>query len=172
MRSIAIMNVEKSKRGPIKRPLFACSCAMLRLLFLLLCFWSFSGRSRFPVVEIMGDIVAISAFREFSHDTCRMLLSMAVLAFRDHLVLFLMTGCAVQGCVLCLGRLEEIICFAVACRAVYGSRVSCIRHDLGHMRLMAFLAISRGHIGGMGLVALRAFRCLTVNAMACGAVEG
>lgn len=120
----------------------------------------------------MRDIVAISAFREFSHDSCRMLLSMAVLAFRDHLVLLLMTGCAVEGCVFCLGRLEEIICFAVACRAVYGSRVSRIRYDLGHMRLMAFLAVSRGHIGGMGLMALRAFRCLTVNAMACGAVEG
>ena len=145
---------------------------MLRLLFLLLCFWSFYGRSRFPVVEIMRDIVAISAFREFSHDSCRMLLSMAVLALRDHLVLLLMTGCAVEGCVFCLGRLEEIICFAVACRAVYGSRVSRIRYDLGHVSLMAFFAVSRGHIGGMRLMALRAFRCLTVNTMACGAVEG
>ena len=73
---------------------------------------------------------------------------------------------------LCLGRLKEIIGFAVACRAVYGSRVSRIRHDLRHMRFVALLAVSRGHIGGMGLVALRTFRLLTVNAMACGAVEG
>jgi hypothetical protein len=39
------------------------------------------------------------------------------------------------------------------------------------MRLMALLAVSRGHIGGMGLVTLRAFRRFTVNAVACGAVE-
>lgn len=147
---------------------------MLRLLSRLLFYlWSYSGRRRssFPVVEIMRDIVTISASREFGHDTCGMLLSMAILAFRDHLVLFLMTGCARQGCVLCLGLLEEIICFTMACRAVYGSRVRRIRHDLGHMRFMALLTVSRCHFGGMGLVALRTFRRLTVNAMACGAVE-
>jgi hypothetical protein len=91
--------------------------------------------------------VAVSASREFGHDACRMLLSMAILAFRDHFVLILMTGRARQCTVLCLGRREEIICFAVACSAIYGSRISRVRHDLRHVRLMALLAVGRGHVG-------------------------
>ena len=119
----------------------------------------------------MSYLVAIPAFREFDHDAFRMLLSMAILAFRDHFVLFLMTVRARKGGMLCLGRFEEVIWIAVACGAVNGSRILRVSYDLRHMRFMALLAVSRGHISGMGFVALRAGRRLTVNAVACGAVE-
>ena len=115
--------------------------------------------------------MAISASREFGHDTCRMLLSVAILAFRDHFVLFLMTIGARQGRMLCLGRFEEVVWIAVACGAIYGTCIRSVGHDLRHMRLMALLAVSRHHIGGMGLVALRAGRRLTVDAVARGAIE-
>ncbi len=118
----------------------------------------------------MRNLVAISALREFGHDACRMLVSMAILAFRDHFVFFLMTVRALQRAVLCLRRGEEAVCISVARGAVFGFRISRIRHNPGHMRLMALLTISRGHIGGVGFVTLRAVRHFTVNAMAGGAV--
>lgn len=61
------------------------------------------GRSScLPVVQIMSDLVAVSAFRELGHDRRRMLVAVAVLALRHSLVLFLMAECACKSAVLCL----------------------------------------------------------------------
>ncbi len=128
------------------------------------------GRRRTPVVEIMRDLMAISASREFGHDARGMLGPVAILAFRYHLVLFLMAECAGERAVFRLGRAEQRKCVLVARGAEFGWRPIRIRHDLGHMRLMALLAVLRAHISGMGLVALRAVRLFAVNAMARGAV--
>ena len=47
----------------------------------------------------MGDVMAIAAFLKFSHNAGSMRCSMAVLAFGDCLVLFLMAEGARQGIV-------------------------------------------------------------------------
>jgi len=139
---------------------------LLRFLFSGLQSVGPEGRRRSPVVEIMRDLMAVSASREFGHDACGMLGPMTILAFRYHLVLFLMAECASERAVFRLGRAEERKCVLVARSAELGRRVTRVRHDLGHMRLMALFAVLRAHISGMGLVALRAFRLLAVNVMA------
>jgi len=65
----------------------------------------------------MRDLMAIPASREFGHDARGMLGPVAILAFRYHLVLFLMTERACERAVFRLGRGEERKCVLVACGA-------------------------------------------------------
>jgi hypothetical protein len=81
-------------------------------------------------------------------------------------VFFLMAECACERAVFRFGSAEERERVLVARGAELGRRVTRVRHDLGHMRLMALFAVLRAHISGMGLVALRTFRLLPVNVMA------
>lgn len=119
----------------------------------------------------MRDLMAIPASRELGHDTRRMLSAMTILALRDRLMLFLMAECARKRAVARLRCSEKCIRICVTGGAEFGCRIIRIRHDLGHMRLMALLAVLRTHISGMGFVALRAFGLFAVNAVAGRAIE-
>jgi hypothetical protein len=72
-----------------------------------------------PVVQIVGDLVAIAAFRELRHDTGRMGRTMAVLALGNHFMLCLMAERACQGAVLDLAGAENVQNLAVASAAVF-----------------------------------------------------
>ena len=72
-----------------------------------------------PVVQIVGDAVAFAAFRELGHNACRMFFTMAILALRHHLVLFLMTESAGQVFVLDLAGAQHAQNTAVARSAVF-----------------------------------------------------
>lgn len=100
-----------------------------------------------------------------------MLLAVAILAVRHHFVLFLMAECAVECAVNCLRGREQIELLAVACRTVLGVNVGSVAYFRGHMHFMAFVAISRGNILGMRLVALRARRLFAVNVVAGAASQ-
>ncbi len=55
-----------------------------------------------PVVEVMGDAMALAAFRELRHNALGMLFTVAILAFRHGFVFVLMAECAGKRSVLCL----------------------------------------------------------------------
>jgi len=65
----------------------------------------------------MGDLVAIITFRELGHNTCRMLLTMAILALRHHLVFCLMAEGAIEIFVFRLTRAEQFEGLLVTCCA-------------------------------------------------------
>ncbi len=118
----------------------------------------------------MRALVALEALRELGHDACGVLVAMAILTLGDHLVLVLMTEGAIERAMLRLGSREECGGLFVACRAELGVGVRRIGHDLGHVRLVAFFAVSRRDVGGMGLVALGACGLLPVDIVAVRAV--
>ena len=139
-------------------------------VLVFLCLWC--GRSRlscrFPVVEVMGDPVTIAAFRELCHNALWMFITVAILAFGHGLVFVLMTECAVECSMLRFRRCQKVVGILVAGRAQFIVRILRIGNILGHMGLMALQTVSRHHIGGMGLVALRACRYLAVNVSVTG----
>ena len=66
----------------------------------------------------MGDVVALAAFLELSHNARSMWRTMAVLTFGYRLVLFMMTECASQGIVFGLAGGKEVKGLLVACATV------------------------------------------------------
>lgn len=120
-------------------------------LFLLLIFRRFLRnfflcRSR-PVVEIMGDVMAIRAFREFRHECCGMRDFVAALASRDKLVFAGVAVCAGQFLVLGIARAQQIQGFLVACRAILAGNIRAVSHDSRFVSLVAFFAVRLGHLG-------------------------
>ena len=67
----------------------------------------------------MGDVMALAAFLELSHNASCMWRTMAVLAFWYRLVFFLMAECACQGTVLSLAGAKEIESLLVAYATVF-----------------------------------------------------
>ena len=59
-------------------------------------------------IDIMSDVVALTALREPRHHVLRMTSSVAALAGRDHPVLLLVAARARQGPVLRCGRAEKV----------------------------------------------------------------
>ncbi len=62
----------------------------------------------------MGDVMALAAFRELSHNARCMWSPMAVLTVGYYLVPFLMAGCAGQGLVPGLAGAKEVHSLLVA----------------------------------------------------------
>ena len=116
--------------------------------------------------------MAFKALRELEHDAGRMHISVAVLAIGDRLMLVLMAGRAVLGCMLGHVLLQGVILPLVAGRAELRIDTAGVGHDLRHMGLMALTTVLGRDVLGMGLVALGALRDLTVHVMAIGAVLG
>ena len=73
--------------------------SLLLFLFLWCFFRCFLLRYR-PVIQGMGDVVALTAFLELDHNAGRMRRTMAVLAIGYHLVLLLVAEGAREGLVL------------------------------------------------------------------------
>ena len=119
----------------------------------------------------MSYVVAAVAFRELSHYARRMGRAVAALAGRHHLMLFLVAECAGKGTVLGIARRQGLQDIAVARPAVFRGNVIGIGHPVRHVRLVAFPAVGRGHLGHVRLVALCALRDLAVDVMTEGTVE-
>lgn|SRR3990172_6360434 len=98
-----------------------------------------------PVVQIMGDFMAVAAFGELGHDAGGMRFTVAVPALRNGLVFVLMAEGTFKVFMLCSACLQEIICLLVACGAELRSHVS-IGHYLRHMGLMTSAAVCLGHL--------------------------
>ncbi len=144
---------------------------MFGFLFLLSLRRSFLRFRREPV-QSMCDVVATEAFRELPHDARRMGRAVAALAGRHHLVLFLVTECAGKGSVLDVARRQGLQDIVVARPAVLRGNVIGIGHAGRCVRLVAFPAVCRCHLGRVRFVALRALRDLAVDVMTDGTVEG
>lgn len=71
-------------------------------------------RTGFPAVQVMGDIVAITALGEAGQHTCRVRCTMATLARRDRLMLVFMTGNAVDTFMLGIGLAVQLESLLVA----------------------------------------------------------
>jgi hypothetical protein len=119
-----------------------------------------------PVVQVMCDAVTVAAFRELAHDAGCVRHAVAILAFRHHLVLLLVTGYAEQGFVLGLAGDEHVVCFCVAGRALLGRCVSSVHDILRLVSLVALLAVAGALVSRVSLVALRALRNLAVDIVA------
>jgi len=72
-----------------------------------------------PVVQVVRDLVAFAALREFRHNTGGMRRAVAILTERNHLVLFLVAECAREGAVLDLARCECLQNGAMTCGAIF-----------------------------------------------------
>jgi hypothetical protein len=127
-------------------------------------------RSR-PVVEVVGDVMAIIAFREFCHQRRGMRDAVAALAFGDHLVFSGMAEYAGEALVLGLARAQEGKGLLVACRTVLVGDIRTVGNDFRLVGLVAFLAIHLDHFGGVGFMALHALRYYPVHSMAGRAEE-
>ena len=71
-----------------------------------------------PVIQVMGNLVALAAFRELYHHTGRMGRAVAILTPGHHLMPLLMAECAGQGAVLRLTGYEEIQCLLMTGAAI------------------------------------------------------
>lgn len=118
----------------------------LGLLFLL----------RRPVIQVVGDIVAISAFGELLMHGFGVRQTMTVGTFGDHLVLVLVAGDA--GDVPVLGRAggQQVKGGLMTGSAKHRTGLRPIGQQGRLMGLMAGFAIGLSHLGGMRLVALYA----------------
>lgn len=119
----------------------------------------------------MGDAVAIGAFRELGHDSCCVWYTMAILAFRYHLVLLLVTGHAEKSFVFGLAGTKQAECLAVTGGTLFGRRISSIDYCLRHVCLVAFFAVTRALVGRVSLVALGTLRNLAMDVVAEGTGE-
>ncbi len=165
-----------NKKGPAENPAGPFHFPERPELLLLRCLLgrrsgSRSRSRRRPVVQVVGDIVAHAAFRELLHDRRGMLVAMAVLAGRYHLVFRFVAGNARLG--LMLGRRcrQESVGFRMAGRAILVRDIGAVGHHLRHVRLVALLAVRRSHLRRVGLVALGALRDLAVYVMTGRAEE-
>jgi len=113
----------------------------------------------------MGDAVAVRAFRELAHDAGGMRNAVAILAFRHHLVLLLVTGYAQECLVLGFAGNEQAVCFCVTGSTLLGWGVGCIGDGFWHVSLMALLAVARALVRCVGFMALGTLRNLAVNIM-------
>lgn len=95
----------------------------------------------------MGSIMAVTAFRESGHHACGMGNTMAVLALGYHFMHCLMAERAGKRLMLGAAGGEKRKGIRVARAAVLRRDVCCIGHGLGHVRLVAFLAIRNCHVG-------------------------
>lgn len=111
--------------------------SLLRSLFL----------SRRPVVEVMGEVMAIMAFREFRHHRRGMRDFVAAPAIRDHLVLSGMAECAGQFLMLVIARAQQVQYFFVACPAILVGDIRAVSHDRRLVGLVAFFAVRLRHLG-------------------------
>src|SRR5512138_456376 len=88
------------------------------------------GRAGFPVVQVMGDAVAVAAFRELGHDAGCVRYAVAVLALGYHLVFFLVAGYTEQRLVLGFAGGQEVERLAVAGSALLGRCVATVGNVL------------------------------------------
>jgi len=77
-------------------------------------------RGTTPVVQVMGDTVAIRTFRELTHHSCRVRNAVAILAFWHHLVLLLVTGYTEERFMLGFAGTEQAECFTVTGSTLLG----------------------------------------------------
>ena len=135
---------------------------------MLLCRLSRSSpcRSYCPVVQVMGDAVAVAAFRELGHDAGCVRYTVAVLTLRHHLVFFLVTGYAEEGLMFCLAGNNHVVSFCVTGSALFGWSICSINNSFRHVSLVALLAVAGTLIGRVSLVALSALWDLAVNIVA------
>jgi hypothetical protein len=155
-------------KGPHERP-FCFS----KLYLILICFFRLACVRRrlrswywSPVIEIMGYLMAVSAFRELRLDSCRVHISMTILAFRHCFMLVLMAVSAAKRVVTRLRRAQVFIRLLMAGGAVVGCDIGLVGHILRHMRSVAFVAVSRLDLGRMRFVALRACRFFAMHIVA------
>lgn len=139
--------------------MFQAASALLLLGSRFLYSFSRRGSCRFcgssvPVVQVMSYAVAVTAFRELTHDPCGVRYTVAILTLRHHLVFFLVTGYAEKCFVLGFAGNELVECFTVTSCALLGRCVSCIGDSLWHMSFVAFFAISGNLLRRVRLVAL------------------
>src|SRR6185369_8893546 len=126
-----------------------------------------SGRAPcLPVVQVMGDAVAVAAFRELGHDAGCVRYAVAILTLRHHLVLLLVTGYAEQRLVLCLAGNEHVVCFCVAGCALLGRCIRSVHDVLRLVSLVALLAVAGALVSSVSLVALGTLRNLAVDIVA------
>lgn len=85
------------------------------MLFLCRCRIRCRRRSdRFKIIQVMGNAVAETAFRELGKHCGGVRGPVAALALGHHLVFCLMAGCTAQGLVLEGAGGKQFICFFVA----------------------------------------------------------
>src|SRR5512135_2549874 len=151
---------------------FTNDLLLLLRLFLRRSFWRLLRRPRSPVVQVVGDLVALAADGELCHDAGRMGNTVAVLALGHHLMFFLMAERALECPVLGLAGGKHIVNRPVARGAKLRRRIRRIGNGLRHMRLMACFAIGGGHFRRVRLVALGTLGFLAVDIMTEGTTLG
>lgn len=130
-----------------------------------------SCRSSLPIVQVVGDAMAVAAFRELGHDSGCVRHAVAVLALGNHLVFFLVAGHAEQCLMLGLAGNEEIECLAVAGSALLGRRIGTVSNVLWLVSLVTLFAVARALISRVRLVTLGTLRNFAVNVVTEGAGE-
>ena len=123
----------------------------------------------FLLVEVVGDTVAVTAFRELDHHASRMGNAMALLTFGHRLVFCLMTGSTIQLAVFGCACNEQVIGLAMARGTVLVRNIFRIFYLQRHMGPMAGEAIGLGHLRAMGFMALLTLRNKAVLVVAIGA---
>jgi len=123
-------------------------------------------RSGFPVVQVMGNAVAVAAFRELGHDAGCVRYTVAVLTLRHHLVFFLVTGYAEEGLMFCLAGNKHVESLGVTGSALLGWCIGAVDNSFRHVSLVALLAVAGTLIGRVSLVALGALWNFAVNIVA------
>lgn len=124
------------------------------------------------LIQVVGNTVAIPAFRELGHHSCRMRNAVAIGALRHCRVLRLMTEGAFKLAVFRLAGFEQAIGLGVAGSTVLGRNIFRILNLKRLMGPVAGETIGLGHFRAVRLVALLALRNEAVLVMTVGTCQG
>lgn len=123
-------------------------------------------RSGIPSIQVMGNIVAVTALGETCQHSGRMWGAMTTLAGRHHFVFVFMAGNTSDAFMLRIGLAVQFKSLLVTGRAHLVGSIGSVGNCSRHMGLMAAFALGSGHIGAVRLVTLRTERDFPMNIMA------
>jgi hypothetical protein len=140
----------------------------VRSLFFL-CFlyrWRRTSSAGVKIVQIMGDIVAEAAFREFGQHGCGVTIAVTALTLRYHFVFCLMAGDAAQIFMFESSGRQKLRRLFVAGSTIFGRSFIIVSDVLRRVRLMTFFAVGSGLFGEMSFMTLGAIRNFTMRIVA------
>lgn len=125
-----------------------------------------------PVVQVVGNVVALLAAGELGQQTSRVRRSVAVRALGYHLVFCLVAAYTQELVVLGFVGRQQLVCLGVTGAALLVGNIIAVGNGLGLVGFVAFFTLGLGHFGGVTFVALGTGRDFAVYVVAVGAVKG
>lgn len=119
-----------------------------------------------PVIQVVGNIVAITALGESGQHASRMWRTMATLASRHELMFFLMAGYACHSLMFGIAGSQKLMSFFVTGTTHFIRGIRWIGNSSRHMSLMTALAICGGHFWAVWFMTLGTLGDLAVYIMA------